>query len=149
LQNNFVVAGDECKISNPDHGFVATVAKVSPTDMAKEVTVRISSDDIVFGETFDIEFAKEAAMAAVLVPNGAVNMDSDGYFVYYIKKRKGILGDEYYAQRVTVYTGDSDNENTVITGGITFFEPMVMLASKPFSAGDTIKVKNEGEFFVD
>ena len=149
LQNNFVVVGDECKISNPDHSFVATVAKVSPTDMAKEVTVRISSDEITSGETFDIEFAKEAAMAAILVPNGAVNMDSDGYFVYYIKKRRGILGDEYYADRITVYVGDSDNENTIITRGITFFEPMVLLADKPLSNGDTIKVKNEGDFFVD
>ena len=149
LQNNFVVVGDECKISNPDHAFLATVAKISPAEMAKEVTVRVSSDEITAGETFDIEFAKESAKAAVLAPNGAVNMDSDGYFVYYIKKRKGILGDEYYAQRVTVYIGDSDNENTVITGGISFFEPMVLLADKPFSGGDTIKVKNEGEFFVD
>ena len=88
-------------------------------------------------------------MAAILVPNGAVNMDSDGYFVYYIKKRRGILGDEYYADRITVYVGDSDNENTIITRGITFFEPMVLLADKPLSNGDTIKVKNEGDFFVD
>lgn len=149
LQNNFVAVGDECSIYNTDHKFVATVVKISPTDMAKEVTVRVSSDEITSGETFDIEFAKESAMAAILVPNGAVNMDSDGYFVYYIKKRKGILGDEYYAQRITVYIGDSDHENTVITGGITFFEPMILLADKPLTSGDTIKVKNEGEFLVD
>ena len=149
LQNNFVAVGDECLISNTDHAFVASVAKVSPTNMAKEVTVRIASDEITPGETFDIEFAKESAMSATLVPNGAVNMDSDGYFVYYIKKRKGILGDEYYAQRVTVYIGDSDNENTVITGGITFFEPIVLLSDKPLANGDTIKIRNEGELFVD
>jgi len=29
-----------------------------------------------------------------------------------------------------------------------FFEPIALLSDKPFTNGDTVKLKNEGEFFA-
>jgi multidrug efflux pump subunit AcrA (membrane-fusion protein) len=148
-RNNFTVTGDECRLSNTDHRFTANITKITPTADAKEVTVRIESDEITAGETFDLEFTKESADSAVLVPSGAVNRDSTSYFVYRIGERKGVLGDEYFAEKLRVEIGDSDGTNTVITKGIMFFEPIVLTSDKPFNEGATLSVKNEGDFFVN
>ena len=57
------------------------------------------------------------------------------------------MGDEYYTEKLPIYIGDSDNTNTVILNDIGFFEPVVLSSNKPFSEGDTIVLKNGGDFF--
>ena len=148
LDNNFVAVGDECKLSNTDHSLIAAVSKITLTDKGKLIEINTDSDEIAPGETFEVSFAKESAQSSVLIPNGAINKDSDGYFVYMIKKRKGILGDEYYADKIMVYIGDSDDQYTILSQGMMFFEPIALLSDKPFTNGDTVKLKNEGEFFA-
>ena len=148
LDNNFVAVGDQCKLSNTDQSLVATVSKITLTNTGKQLELKANSDSVSSGETFEVNFEKESAQSAVLIPNGAVNQDSEGYFVYMIKKRKGMLGDEYYADKVPIYIGDSDDQNTIMTQGMRFFEPIALLSDKPFTNGDTVKVKNEGDFFA-
>jgi hypothetical protein len=105
-------------------------------------------NDITAGETFDITFEKESTGSYILVPNGTLNMDGDGYFLYQVKQRNGLLGKEFYLEKLRVYTGDSDSDNTVITRGVTFFEPIVSLSDKGISEGDIVKLSNEGDFFA-
>ncbi|PKM49405.1 MAG: hypothetical protein CVV02_16200 [Firmicutes bacterium HGW-Firmicutes-7] len=149
LDNNFIVQGDTCIISNSSHILEGVVSKITPEDRMKKINVSVSSDQITAGETFDLQFEKESKDSYILLPNGAINKDSEGYYVYQIKRRKGILGKEFYVEKLKVYIGDSDNENTIITKGFTFFEPIVLLSDKPFSGGDTIMIENEGDFFED
>ncbi len=147
--NNFVLVGDTCELTNTSHAADGVVSEINPEEHAKKVTVTFQSKEVTKGETFEIEFCKESTASYTLVPNGAVNQDNDGYFIYQVKKRKGVLGDEYYAEKVYVYIGDSDNENTVIVKGMDYFEPIVLLSDKPFSDDETIKVENEGDFFAE
>lgn len=149
MDNNFIIAGDTCELVNTSHVLDGVVTKVSPGENSKKVAISFSSDEVTDGETFDVEFSKESTTTYTLVPNGAVNKDSDGYFIYQIKKRKGMLGDEFYVKKVPVYIGDSDNENTAVTKGIDFFEPIVLFSDKPFSDAETVKVENVGDFFAE
>ena len=182
LDNNFIMAGDECTLQNTDMYIRGSVTKIDPTEQFKEITVLIGGDaaeeqadsermppmpgrpggfrgfgqqtygdvnDVSAGETFDITFEKESSTSYTLVPNGTLNMDSDGYFLYRVSQRDGILGKEFYVEKLRVYIGDSDSENTVITEGIRFFEPIVSLSDKSFSEGDTVKLSNESDFFAN
>ncbi len=149
LDNNFVLAGDACELINTSHAIDGVVSEITPDEHAKKVTVTFQSEEVTKGETFEIEFRKESKASYTLVPNGAVNEDNEGYFICQIKKRKGVLGNEYYVKKVYVYIGDSDNENTVIVKGMDFFEPIVLLSDKPFSDDETIKVENAGDFFAE
>ena len=106
-------------------------------------------NDVSAGETFDVTFEKESTGSYTLVPNGTLNMDSNGYFLYRVSQREGILGKEFYVEKLPVNIGDSDSENTVITEGIRFFEPIVSLSDKGFSEGDAVKLSNEGDFFAN
>lgn len=149
LNNNFIVVGDVCELVNSSHVIEGVVTKISPKENKKQVTVTIESNEVTSGETFELVFSKESTTSFTLVPNGAVNKDNDGYFVYQIGKRKGILGDEFYVKKTPIYIGDADNENTVVTKGIDFFEPIVLLSDRSFSDGEVVKVENVGDFFAD
>lgn len=147
LDNNFVVLGDAVELSNITHAVKGTVTKVTPAAMNKIITVLLESDEAVSGETFDIVFKKDSKDVYTLVPNGAVNRDNDGYFLNHVKRRDGILGQEYYLERIDVYIGDSDNKNTAIVQGIQSSEPIVLISNKLVTAGDVISLSNEGDFF--
>lgn len=147
LENNFIVIGDSCKIKNMNHSFEGTVSKITLTEQAKAVTITVQSDEITTGETFDVTFESESEDSYTLVPNGALNMDNDGYYLNQVKRRDGILGQEYYTQKLRVYIGDSDDTNTVITKGLSFFEPVVLTSNKAFTEGQSVTLNNAGDFF--
>jgi hypothetical protein len=123
------------------------VSRVKPSDRGKSVSITVRSGEVRPGESFDIVFEKNSAAAYTLVPNAALNHDNDGYFLNQIKRRKGILGEEYYTERLDVYIGDSDRTNTVIIRGITFFEPVVLRSSQAVVSGGAVSLVNPGDFF--
>ncbi|MHC1723352.1 MAG: efflux RND transporter periplasmic adaptor subunit [Aminipila sp.] len=149
IDNNFVIEGDKCTLENSAHSLEGTVSEIKAEADKKVVAVLIQSDKVKAGETFDVKFEKKSAEAHTLVPNGALNKDSEGYFLYQIKQREGMLGKEFYVEKLKVYIGDNDNENTIITKGITFFEPVVLLCNKELSKGETVMLENEGDFFAE
>lgn len=149
LDNNFVVEGDACKLDNSSHSLDGIVTEVKAEEEKKMVSVLIQSDAVKVGETFDVKFEKESSESKILVPNGALNRDGDGYFLYQVKQREGILGKEFYVEKVKVNIGDNDIENTIIAKGVTFFEPIVLLCDKELAEGDTVILENEGDFFAE
>ena len=149
LDNNFVVEGDPCSLENTSHSLDGIVRQVTPGEDGKKVSVRIQSEDVMDGETFDVIFEKESSGSFTLVPNGALNRDSGGYFLYQIKQREGLLGKEFYVTKLRVYIGDNDAEYTVITEGVMFFEPIVLLCDKEIDEGDIVILENEGDFFAE
>jgi multidrug efflux pump subunit AcrA (membrane-fusion protein) len=149
LDNNFTLVGDPCVLSNTAHTLTGAVTHITPVQNAKKITVAIESDQVAAGETFDLSFEKESAQSYILVPNGALNRDAEGYFLYQIKRRDGILGKEFYTVKQRVYIGDADPEYTEITSGVTFFEPVALVSDKPFDEGETIQLKNESACFAN
>lgn len=149
LNNNFIVPGDTCELTNSSRVLKGTVSNIIPSENEKKVRILVTAEEVTAGETFDVTFKKESETSYTLVPNGAVNQDSEGYYLNQVKRREGILGMEFYLERIAVYIGDSDSKNTVITQGITFFEPIMLNSSKAVASGDTILLKNAGDFFEE
>jgi hypothetical protein len=125
------------------------VLRINPDERGKTVAIALVSEEVTAGETFSITFEKVSATTYTLVPNSALNQDNDGYFLYQVKRRSGMLGREYYLERQSVYIGDSDSKNTVIVRGVTFFEPVVLTSDKAVSVGDVVTLTNVGDFFAD
>ena len=148
LENSFIAVGDTCRLSNSKHSFNGVVEKIVPHDRDKTVSITVESDNITTGESFSVTFTKEGERNERLVANGAVMQDSDGYFLHKIKRRQGVLGDEYYPEKLRIYIGDSDDTNTVILNDIGFFEPVALSSNKAFEEGDTITLKNGSDFFA-
>jgi len=147
LDNNFVNPGDTCQLVNSNGALNGNVRRVRPSANGKTVTIYITSNDVSDGETFNITFEKGSGASFTLVPNRAINQDNDGYFLYQIKRRQGFMGHEYYLERLSIFTGDSDHQNTAVARGITFFEPVVLVSDKSLAAGMTVTLKNAEDFF--
>jgi len=147
LDNNFVNPGDTCELSNSSHVLKGTVWRVRSTAQGKTVSISVISEETSDGETFEVTFEKSGAASFTLVPSSAINRDNDGYFLYQIKRRRGIMGNEYYLERLNIFIGDSDHQSTQVVRGITFFEPIVLVSSKALSAGATVVLKNPEDFF--
>jgi len=149
LENNFVFLGDTCELSNTAHALYGDIISIAPGDRGKALEIRIISDEVTVGETFEILFRRQSDVRYTLVPNGALNQDSNGYYLNQVKKRAGLLGNEFFLDRIDVFIGDSDSQNTVITGGIRFFEPIMLTSDKPVQPGDIVTLLNESDFFAD
>ena len=147
LDNNFVNPGDTCELSNANHVLKGDVRRVRPSANGKTITISITSEKVSDGETFSVTFEKTSSSSFTLVPNNAINQDNDGYFLYQIKRRRGIMGEEYYLERLNIFIGDSDRQNTAVIRGITFFEPVVLFSNKALDAGVTVSLKNPEDFF--
>lgn len=149
LENNFITAGDTCKLSNSSHQVKGVVSGVLPQDGGKTVRIRFTAENVMAGETFEVIFQKESETGYILVPNAAVCKDQDGTYLKQVKRREGIMGDEYYLDRIDIYTGDSDAKNTVVAQGVTFLEPVLLYSDKTAETGDVVLLKNAGDFFEE
>lgn len=147
-KNSFIKIGDTAELSNAEHKLKGSVSEITPDESNKKLIIKLDSKEVTEGEAFNIKLKKESKSRYVLIPNSSIYKDKDGYFIYGIKRRDGILGQEFYTQKVKVDIGDSSLEETVITSGITFIEPIVLISDKQFIQGQTVKLKNEGDFFV-
>lgn len=146
-ENNFILPGDLCELSNAAHTLKGTVLTVKPGEGGKIVAVGVVSDELRAGESFEVYFEKTGSAPLTLVPNAALNQDGQGYFLNRIKRRRGIMGEEYYVDRLDVYIGDSDLNNTAIIRGLSFFEPVVLRGDKPVAPGDLVSLLNPEDFF--
>jgi multidrug efflux pump subunit AcrA (membrane-fusion protein) len=149
IDNNFIFPGDVCELSNTMHILYGDIISLTPGERGKAVKIGISSDEVTVGESFNLTFERRSEIRYTLVQNGALHQDSDGYYLNRVKKSNGLLGREFVLDRIDVNIGDSDLQNTVITGGIRFFEPIALTSDKPVSPGDIIKLMNEADFFAD
>ena len=147
-ENDFISAGDTAELTNSDLKLKGSVSKISSDEKSKKITIKLVSEEVTDGESFDIKFKKTSKNSYILVPNSCVNKDTKNYFIYGIKRREGILGQEFYTEKVKVDIGDSNEEYTIIKNGITFLEPIVVTSNKQFTEGQTVKIENEGDFFV-
>jgi hypothetical protein len=147
LENNFITQGDTCALSNASHEFKGIVARIKPSEGGKTINIHVTSTDISAGETFQVSFEKKSATSYTLVPSSAVNQDNNGYYLNRIKRSTGILGQEYLIERLDVYIGDSDLQNTAVIQGITFFEPLVLVSNKALQVGDRVLLTNAEDFF--
>lgn len=50
-------------------------------------------------------------------------------------------------ERLNIFIGDSDHQNTSVLRGIVFLEPIVLASSRALEAGITVLLKNPEDFF--
>lgn len=143
----YLESGDGAKISVNSINDKTIQGKVSQiTDnlqqigVKKDVLIDIPSAGLIGGEIGTADIKKGIGSYNVLVPNSAVGQDTYGYFVYVLKEREGPLGNEFYAQKVSVSTGDSDNTKTAVLSGISNSDMVISGSNKQLSDGAPVMV---------
>ncbi|HWQ30492.1 MAG TPA: efflux RND transporter periplasmic adaptor subunit [Negativicutes bacterium] len=106
----------------------------------KDVQIDIPSEGLDGGEVGTADIKKCVGSNNVLVPSSAVGQDTYGYFVYVLKEREGPLGNEFYAERVSVSIGDSDNTKTAVLSGLNNSDKVISGSNKQLSDGSPVMV---------
>lgn len=107
----------------------------------KNLLIDIEDEELQGGENVQLITSKRTRQYPVLVPNSTVYADSDGYYVYVVRKKDSPLGTESYVQRVNVTVGDSDSSMTAILDGIGPMDKVVTGSTKPLSDGAKVVVE--------
>jgi RND family efflux transporter MFP subunit len=143
----YLKPGDEARLSINSSNDMTIEGKVSQINdnrqqigVKKDVLIDIPSEGLVGGESGTADIKKNIGSYSVLVPNSAVGQDNYGYFVYVLKERAGPLGNEYYAEKVSVTIGDSDNTKTAVLSGLYNSDKVISDSNKQLSDGSPVMV---------
>ncbi len=143
----YLEPGDEAKISINSSDDTTIQGKVNQiTDnhqqigVKKDIVIDIPPDGLIGGETGTADIKKSIGSYNVLVSNSAVGQDNYGFFVYVLKEREGPLGNEFYAEKVSVSIGDSDNTKTAVLSGLNNSDKVISDSDKQLSDGSAVMV---------
>ena len=148
LSNSFIAVGSEALMHSTANTAVGTVTNLHLSDTAKLLTLGFDHADIALGEVFTLQFEAVSSEAFTLVPNTAINRGADGYFVNQVRRRTGVMGEEFFTEQIPVYLGESDGSYTVVLRGITFFQPVVVASSRSFAPGETVELNDQASFLI-
>ncbi|KUO75422.1 MAG: hypothetical protein APF77_01390 [Clostridia bacterium BRH_c25] len=143
----YVKPGDKVDVSIISLGDKAVSGKIAQVKANlqngddKELLIDVEDEELQGGETAQIIISKKTRQYSALVPNSAVYTDSDGSYVFIVRKKDSPLGTESYVQRVAVVIEDSDGTKTAIGNGIMLRDKVVSGSTKPLSEGDRVVVE--------
>lgn len=121
------------------------------TDIKNDTTAGSKNRILVFSVTGDVDSGSYIDLSIpcgsgnydAIVPKSAVYEDKDGKFVLTVISKSSPLGNRYYAQKVPVEIQASDEVSSAVSGNISNGDYVITAASKPVSAGDQVKMKDE------
>lgn len=149
-QADYVEQGDKANVtitSGGDtrvEGRMARVKEDLQDGGRKELLIDVGGEGLTGGESCYAVISKRTQQYEGLVPNSAVYTDSEGTYVYVVRKSDGPLGAESYVQRTPVTVLDSDSTKTAVIGVMPMDE-VVTGSTKPLSDGGRVVVEQYNE----
>ena len=109
-----------------------------------DITCKLSDTIEKPGVSGSIRKAEQGELHYVTLPAEAVQEEAKSYFVYVLKEKMGILGKEYYAEKIKVAIADQ-NENYVALeeGAISRDADVIISYSKEIKQGDSVRLADE------
>lgn len=108
----------------------------------KDIVIAVKGKELQGGEKGEVIISKRTEQFQALVPNSAVYTDSEGSYVYTVKKADSPLGVESYVQRTAVTVLDSDSTKSAVTG-ITPMDKVVSGSTKALADGDRVVIEEQ------
>lgn len=145
-QSKRIKVGDSATVSNYYWGseIVATVSsiKVDPKNSQTNKLITFTLDgDVSNGSQLTISVGEKSANYDVVVPNSAIRNDANGSFVLAIDaSRSNALGNRYFAKRVAVEVLASDDNNSAVSGDISYGDFVITTSSSPIKSGDQVRL---------
>lgn len=105
-----------------------------------EVTIELPQNMGIPGLSGKIIYSKQGEKYECCISPEAVYITNTKCFVYVLKTREGILGEEYYVEEVTVRILDQNDAWVAIESGMLDKESKIITsADKEFSKGDVVR----------
>jgi hypothetical protein len=106
--------------------------------------VPVQSDYIYHGQQISLKITNKSPVYEMVLPYEALHQGQDNrYFVYVLKKRDGLFGDEYYPEIVNVSVMYENKINAAVNSlSLSSYENIVTWASGYLVPGVSVRVLN-------
>ncbi len=96
------------------------------------------------GISGSIRKAEQGELHYVTVPAETVHEESNSYHVYILKEKSGILGKEYYAEKIKVSIADRNGSFVALEeGAVGADTDVIIFYSKEIKQGDSVRLAEE------
>lgn len=107
-----------------------------------DITCKLSETIERPGVSGSIRKAEQGELHYVTVPAEAVQEEAKSYFVYVLKEKMGILGKEYYAEKIKVNIADQNDMFVALEEGAVGADTDVIISySKEIKQGDSVRLE--------
>jgi hypothetical protein len=126
--------------TNQSTGSILSMSSPNTEGMVN-ITVRLPEGEWKHGQAVQLEAVISRQQYQSCVPLSALGQSQNGYFVYVMEERSGVLGVENVAQMVPVTLLADDGAIAAIEGGLPSGARVISWTSKPLSDGDKVRVR--------
>ncbi len=125
---------------NPIMATLLSISSPTGNGMVR-ITVRLPAGEWKHGQAVQLEAVLSRQQYQSCVPLSALGQGQEGYFVYVMEERSGVLGTENVVRKVPVTLLARDANMAAIEGGIFGGERVISWTSKPLADGDKVRVR--------
>ena len=105
-----------------------------------EALVELPEDTGIPGAAGSISKSDKGEKYGLCLPLAALHTENDRNYVYVLKEREGILGEEYYVDEVNVRVIDKNENWAAVEEGVIGKESIIILsATREFKRGDAVR----------
>ncbi|MBD5547991.1 MAG: hypothetical protein HDQ97_11415 [Lachnospiraceae bacterium] len=105
-----------------------------------EALIELPEDTGIPGAAGSISRSDKGEKYGLCLPLAALHTENDRNYVYVLKEREGILGEEYYVDEVNVKVIDKNENWAAVEEGVIGKESIIILsATREFKRGDAVR----------
>jgi len=106
----------------------------------KRILINVNNEKLRGGELASLYLSVSSPdEGGILVPNKAIYREGNESYVFVVEEKKGALGNTNAARKVNVQTGDANQYETVVKGGIFPDSPIILERSEPIQDGERVR----------
>ncbi len=141
--------GDMATISFPDSEKEAVQAPIqnvvdSPADAETvNLTVAMGKGEAEAGMQARLEAEKKTKLYDCVIPKEVLKSDSEGYFVFVVRRKEEGWGIKTYAERIDVRVLEQAANDVSIQGAVGMMDLCIKASNKPIATGDRVRVVDE------
>ncbi|MCU6707449.1 HlyD family efflux transporter periplasmic adaptor subunit [Paenibacillus sp. J5C_2022] len=107
----------------------------------RTIVIDLSDSEIAGGERASVSLQKQAKEQGVVIPKSLLRQDGKGSYLFVVRERTSALGNTYTAQKAYVTTGDENDDEIVVLGGLFPQDDVISDMSEPLQDGNQIRFK--------
>ncbi|MFD0958445.1 efflux RND transporter periplasmic adaptor subunit [Paenibacillus chungangensis] len=105
----------------------------------RTVVLDLSDSEITGGERAFVSLQKQAKEQGLVIPKSLLRQDGKGSYVFVVREHKSALGNTYTAEKAYVTTGDKNENEVVVLGGLFPQDDVISDMSEPLQNGNPIR----------
>lgn len=107
----------------------------------KTIVLTVSGDGILGGEQASVTVNKQAKRQGLVIRKALLKQQGSQSYVFVVRENKSSLGNTYTVQKANVATGEQNDDEIVILGGLSSEDEIISESSEPLQEGNRVRLQ--------